>query len=401
MQNKRKIKDIILQSITYIFSSFGILILVAIFVFIFSKGATTLSFDMITGDYHQEVYNLTYEEKNVANLEEKNVENSYYSTRWGIALQDGTNNAGENVVYVSYIDENSCLRGLKDQTTASPFALKKGYIVTKIILLDEEDNMIISISKYKAEKMINQINKGVSITDMQITTSGGGIRGSLLTTLLLIFLTLIISLPLGIGGAIYLAEYAKNNKLTTIIRAMIDMSSGIPSVIFGLVGMLIFIPFMNATIHSSGTSVAAGAITMAIMLLPIIIRTTEEAIHTIPQSYRNASLALGASKTQTIFKVVIPNALGGILTATLLSIGRIIGESAALIYVMGTAIKDTVAINQNSTSLAVHMWSVMAGENPNYAQACAIAIIILIIVLILNILVKLISRKLNKFEVKK
>ena len=99
--------------------------------------------------------------------------------------------------------------------------------------------------------------------------------------------------------------------------------------------------------------------------------------------------------------LVIPNALGGILTATLLSIGRIIGESAALIYVMGTAIKDTVAINQNSTSLAVHMWSVMAGENPNYAQACAIAIIILIIVLVLNILVKLISRKLNKFEVKK
>lgn len=125
MQNKRKIKDIILQSITYIFSSFGILILVAIFVFIFSKGATTLSFDMIIGDYHQEVYNLAYEEKNVANLEEKNIENSYYSTRWGIALQDGTNNAGESVVYVSYIDENSCLRGLKDQTTASPFALKK------------------------------------------------------------------------------------------------------------------------------------------------------------------------------------------------------------------------------------------------------------------------------------
>ena len=115
MQNKRKIKDIILQSITYIFSSFGILILVAIFVFIFSKGASTLSFDMITGDYHQEVYNLSYDEKNNTNLEDKKIENSYYSTRWGIALQDGTNNAGESVVYVSYIDENSCLRGLKDQ----------------------------------------------------------------------------------------------------------------------------------------------------------------------------------------------------------------------------------------------------------------------------------------------
>ena len=139
---------------------------------------------------------------------------------------------------------------------------------------------------------------------------------------------------------------------------------------------------------------------MAIMLLPIIIRTTEESIRAIPQSYRHASLALGASKTQTIFKVVIPNAIGGILTSTLLSIGRIIGESAALIYVMGTAIKDDVYINKNSTSLAVHMWSIMAGDNPNYAQASAIAIIILFIVLLLNILVKLIVKKFNKFEVK-
>ena len=235
---------------------------------------------------------------------------------------------------------------------------------------------------------------------MQLTTSGGGIRGSLITTFILIGLTLIIALPIGIGGAIYLSEYAKNNKFTAIIRTMIDMSSGIPSVVFGLVGIVIFIPFMNATIGSNGTSIAAGALTMAIMLLPIIIRTTEESIRAIPQSYRHASLALGASKTQTIFKVVIPNAIGGILTSTLLSIGRIIGESAALIYVMGTAIKDDVFINKNSTSLAVHMWSIMAGDNPNYAQASAIAIIILFIVLLLNILVKVIVKKFNKFEVK-
>ena len=289
---------------------------------------------------------------------------------------------------------------MKNQSNNESIILQKGYIVTKIVLTDEEDNMIVTISKYKAEKMINQINKGVTIEDMQLTTSGGGIRGSLITTFILIGLTLIIALPIGIGGAIYLSEYAKSNKFTAIIRTMIDMSSGIPSVVFGLVGMVIFIPFMNATIESNGTSIAAGALTMAIMLLPIIIRTTEESIRAIPQSYRHASLALGASKTQTIFKVVIPNALGGILTSTLLSIGRIIGESAALIYVMGTAIKDDVFINKNSTSLAVHMWSIMAGGNPNYAQASAIAIIILFIVLLLNILVKLIVKKFNKFEVK-
>lgn len=400
MKNKRKFKDLLLQIITYLFSSFGIIILGAIFVFIFVKGGSTLSFNMIKGDYYQEVYNVKYENKNTIDLEYKEIDNAFYSSRWGIALSDGTNNAGENVVYVSYIDASSPIKSMKNQSNNESIILQKGYIVTKIVLIDEEDNMIVTISKYKAEKMINQINKGVTIEDMQLTTSGGGIRGSLITTFILIGLTLIIALPIGIGGAIYLSEYAKNNKFTAIIRTMIDMSSGIPSVVFGLVGMVIFIPFMNATIGSNGTSIAAGALTMAIMLLPIIIRTTEESIRAIPQSYRHASLALGASKTQTIFKVVIPNALGGILTSTLLSIGRIIGESAALIYVMGTAIKDDVFINKNSTSLAVHMWSIMAGDNPNYAQASAIAIIILFIVLLLNILVKLIVKKFNKFEVK-
>ncbi len=400
MKNKRKFKDLLLQIITYLFSSFGIIILGAIFVFIFIKGGSTLSFNMIKGNYYQEVYNVKYENKNTIDLEYKEIDNAFYSSRWGIALSDGTNNAGENVVYVSYIDASSPIKSMKNQSNNESIILQKGYIVTKIVLTDEEDNMIVAISKYKAEKMINQINKGVTIEDMQLTTSGGGIRGSLITTFILIGLTLIIALPIGIGGAIYLSEYAKNNKFTAIIRTMIDMSSGIPSVVFGLVGMVIFIPFMNSTIGANGTSIAAGALTMAIMLLPIIIRTTEESIRAIPQSYRHASLALGASKTQTIFKVVIPNALGGILTSTLLSIGRIIGESAALIYVMGTAIKDDVYINKNSTSLAVHMWSIMAGDNPNYAQASAIAIIILFIVLLLNILVKLIVKKFNKFEVK-
>lgn len=400
MKNKRKFKDLLLQIITYLFSSFGIIILSAIFVFIFIKGGSTLSFNMVKGNYYQEVYNVKYENKNMIDLEYKEIDNAFYSSRWGIALSDGTNNAGENVVYVSYIDASSPIKSMKNQSNNESIILQKGYIVTKIVLTDEEDNMIVTISKYKAEKMINQINKGVTIEDMQLTTSGGGIRGSLITTFILIGLTLIIALPIGIGGAIYLSEYAKNNKFTAIIRTMIDMSSGIPSVVFGLVGMVIFIPFMNSTIGSNGTSIAAGALTMAIMLLPIIIRTTEESIRAIPQSYRHASLALGASKTQTIFKVVIPNAIGGILTSTLLSIGRIIGESAALIYVMGTAIKDDVYINKNSTSLAVHMWSIMAGDNPNYAQASAIAIIILFIVLLLNILVKLIVKKFNKFEVK-
>ncbi|MDD4123725.1 MAG: ABC transporter permease subunit, partial [Bacilli bacterium] len=200
-------------------------------------------------------------------------------------------------------------------------------------------------------------------------------------------------------AAIYLTQYAPKNKITSIMQSMIDMTSGIPSIIFGLVGAIVFIPFMNNLIGSDGGSIASGALTLAIMLLPIIIRTTEEAINVIPTTYRNASLALGASSTQTTFKVILPNALGGILTSVLLSIGRIIGESAALIYAVGTAIKDTAIINQKSTSLAVHIWSLMSGESPNFELSCAISIVILVIVLVLSIITKLVAKKLNKFEV--
>ena len=139
---------------------------------------------------------------------------------------------------------------------------------------------------------------------------------------------------------------------------------------------------------------------MSVMLLPTIIRTTEEAINVIPKSYMQASLALGASKTESVFKVIIPNAMSGILTATILSIGKIIGESAALIFAIGTAIQDKVSINAGSTTLAVHIWTLLSGDEPNYSAACAISIVILIVVLILNLLVKLVSKKLNKFEVK-
>lgn len=135
------------------------------------------------------------------------------------------------------------------------------------------------------------------------------------------------------------------------------------------------------------------------MLLPIIINTTEEAIKTVPKSYREGSLALGTTNTQTIFKVVLPNALPGILTAILLSIGRIIGESAALIYSMGTTIKDHILISEGSATLALHIYKLVAFESPNFGAASAIAIIILIVDLILNLIVKLLSyRFLKKFK---
>ena len=136
--------------------------------------------------------------------------------------------------------------------------------------------------------------------------------------------------------------------------------------------------------------------TLAIILLPTIIRTTEESLKVVPQNFREASFSLGANQTQTIFKIVLPAALPGILTATILGIGRVIGESAALIYTMGTFINDDPSLLQGATSLAVQIWSIMNGEQPNFALASSISIIILVMVLIMNISVKSISRKLFK-----
>ena len=176
---------------------------------------------------------------------------------------------------------------------------------------------------------------------------------------------------------------------------MIDMISGIPSIIFGFCGAVIFIPFVSL-FGASGYSILAGAFTMAIVLLPTIIKTTQEALLVVPKHYMMGSLSLGASKTQTVFKVILPNALPGILTAILLSVGRIIGESAALIFVMGTAIKDNISLLDGATTLSVHIWSITRGEAPNYDTACAISIIILIVVFLISTAVKVISSRLKK-----
>jgi phosphate transport system permease protein len=244
--------------------------------------------------------------------------------------------------------------------------------------------------------MASSLDQGTSIKTLSITSPGGGIRGSLLSTLLMIFFTLLLALPLGILGAVYLNQYAKDNRMNHLIRKMIDAAGGIPSIIYGLVGALIFIPLVNSVTKGEGGSLLSGAMTLAIMLLPTIISSTEEALKTIPASYAAASLALGASKTQTVFKVILPNATPGILTAVLLSIGRIIGESAALIYSCSTAIKDQILLTGGSATLAIHIWSLMGQENPDYSAAAGVALIILIADLLLNLTVKIIMSRFSR-----
>lgn len=395
----RKFKDGLLSSITNIFSFFGVSILTAIIVFVFSKGFTTLSFDFIFGDYQEQLYTVSVESNN-EQFSNPEIEGSYFSSKWGVSFIDGKNTLGEDVVYIAYIDKLSPLRRSVDVTSKEIVEIKEGQIISQALMSNDEGSIILALGDKGVESIAKNFDRATSIAEMKTIIGGGGIRGSLITTLYLVILTLLLALPLGIISAIYLCEFAPNNKFTSTIRTMIDMTSGIPSIVFGLLGMLIFIPFMDSVIGSSGGSIASGALTMTIILLPTIIKTTEESIKVIPNDLRFASLALGSSRTQMIRKVVIPNAMPGILTSTLLAIGRIIGESAALIYAIGTSISDVVKINGMSTSLAVHMWSIMAGDNPNFEAASAIAIIILFLTLILTLLTKLISRKWNKYEVK-
>jgi phosphate transport system permease protein len=229
--------------------------------------------------------------------------------------------------------------------------------------------------------------------ELEVITRGGGIRGSVYTTLWLIFLTLLFALPLGIAAAIYLNEYvSKNNKFAKYLRQFIELLTGVPSIIFGLLGLAFFVPIVTSLTQATGPSILSGALTLAIIVLPVIIRTTEESLKVVPNEYRQAAFALGASKTQTVFKIILPSAVAGILSATLLSIGRIVGESAALIFAIGVIIKDEANIFGQSTSLAVHIFAMMTDEPANIELSATISLIILMIVLVLNILIKLLTR---------
>lgn len=396
---KRKIKDCCLNIFTYFFSSFGVIILILIFLFIFTIGSKSISLDLLKSNYYNTSFTLKYDKalKNEVSFSPNEEEN--FSTIWGVAFKDSKNLEGEHVVSISYIDENSPFNHMIDVATGKYIKVKVGQFVNKAVLVDENDSIITIISRDNASSVATKLDKAKSITNFSLSTQGGGIRGSLIATFLLILITLVIAMPIGVCAAIYLSVYAKQNRLTHVLESMIDMTGGVPSVIFGLVGVILFIPILNRVIRSEGISLMAGALTLSIMLLPVIIKTTKEAIDVIPTSLSQASLALGASQTQTTFKIILPNAIPGILTSTLLCIGRIIGESAALIFVIGSQVADDVFINRGATTLATHIWNLMGGENPNYELACAISIVILSIVLMLNIIIKIIGKKLNRFEV--
>lgn len=395
----RKIKDKILQGTTYASTTLVVLFLVAIICYILFTGGKNFQPKMFTSDYYETPYFVHAKtESDLFHYEDK--KDVFYSSNWGIGIKDTKDLNGKDVIQIVELDNLSPLKNATNKETNEEFVVKKGLLINRITIKDEIGNTRLFTADKGAKAIRDALDTSTILVELYLLKMGGGIRGSLLSTLYLILLTLLMVIPLGVITAIYFTEIAKNNKINQFLLSLIDMISGIPSIIFGLLGLICFIPIVSKMTGSGGGSILAGAFTMTLMLLPVVIKTTMEAIMTIPKSYKYASLALGASMTQTIFKVILPNSIRGILTSILLAIGRIIGESAALIFAIGTYISDHVSLSGQSTTLAVHIWTLMSGDNPNYASACSISIVILIVVLILNLSIKLISYRFDRTRVK-
>lgn len=402
--SKRKLHDSFLQSITYGFSLIAFIVLSMIFLFIFSKGSSLLSFDLLKNDYWSKNYLLevNQEVNHTDNFTKPDTlsDEVYFSSKWGIAFIDYQNHEKEELILIEYVDEQSPFRQVYDMNAKQDtfFDLQSGLRVEKIDYktTDGTQEFTGAIAMVSAKDVASDLDtKAEEITSLYVKTPGGGIRGSIISTIFLIFVSLCLALPIGIASAIYLYEYGTKRRFHSLLRSGIETLTGVPSIVYGLMGVTVLFP-ITQLFGATTTNLLLGGFTLAIILLPTIIRSTEEALFVVPKDLREASFALGANQSQTIFKIVLPSAVPGILTGILLSVGRVIGESAALIYACGTFINDSPALLSQGTSLAVHIWSIMSGEQPNFELSSAISIIILIFVLILNISVKWLSKKLNK-----
>ena len=228
----------------------------------------------------------------------------------------------------------------------------------------------------------------------EYTSDNVSMMPAIINTLIMTLVSLAIAVPFGIFSAIYLVEYAKRgNKFVKVIRLTTETLSGIPSIVYGLFGFLFFVTYWKW-----GNSILAGAFTLAIMILPLIMRTTEEALKSVPDSYREGSFGLGAGKLRTVFSVILPTAIPGILAGVILAVGRIVGETAALIYTAGTVAQVPHSLSGlmgSGRTLAVHMYN-LSSEGLHVDESYATAVILLILVVAINSLSGLVAKKLAK-----
>ena len=239
--------------------------------------------------------------------------------------------------------------------------------------------------------LINGIpNLKLSLFEWTYNSDNVSMMPAIITTVEMTLLALVIAVPLGLFTAIYLNEYAKRgNKLVNVIRITTETLSGIPSIVYGLFGMLFFVTQLHW-----GYSLIAGGMTLAIMILPLIMRTAEEALMAVPDTFREGSFGLGAGRLRTVFRIVLPSAMPGILSGIILAIGRIVGETAALIFTAGT-MAQIPGLFQSGRTLAIHMY-VLSGEGLHMNEAYATAVVLLVVVLLMNALSAFVAKKLTK-----
>ncbi|MBC7959492.1 MAG: phosphate ABC transporter permease PstA [Vallitaleaceae bacterium] len=367
---KSKIKDIFAYGIIGLATLFTVGVLVFIIGFIFVNGMGKINLHFLTGSYDS-ITNYVVVEKNAGSK----------GNSLGLILEEVENDGSEWISIKKIEADSNAKSGLN--LAGNKYPLEKGDIIRKVGKTSLE-----GVSLEEANKIINE--QSDQSIKMKITRAGAGIFPMMVTTLLMIALSLLIACPIGIFAAIYLTEYAKAGRLVSGIRFATESLSGIPSIIYGLFGMLFFVIYLKLNY-----SILAGALTLSIILLPVIIRQTEESLKAVPVSYREGSLGLGATKIQTIRRAVLPSAVPGIIVAIILSIGRIVGESAALLLTAGTVARIPKDFFSSGSTLTVKAYTV-AKEEGNIEMACAIGIVVIVIILVLNGMSKMISRQYSK-----
>jgi len=238
--------------------------------------------------------------------------------------------------------------------------------------------VLIFIIVFILEKGLPVISRNFLLSNPRDMGKAGGIFPTILATVLLPLLAIALALPLGVGTAVYLTEYTRETRFTRMIRFGTDCLAGIPSIIFGLFGFIFFV-----TLLRMGWSLLSGGLTLALMILPTIIRTSEEAIKSVPQSYREVSYSLGATRWRTVTRVVLPNALPGILTGVMLGIGRSIGETAAVIFTAGASLRLPASVFDSVRTMSVHFY-ILAREGLSQENAYGTAAVLILSVLLVN-----------------
>lgn len=350
------------------FSSFLVIsLLLLILGFVVVKGIGVIDAHFLTGDFDAKT---VYVDIDTAEGLDIDVEEVEYDSK--------------NYLKITNIEGASSITGTI--ANGEEFDLKVGDIIKNADDSNTED--LTASEFYSLEESFGQTTK------FKVTRPGEGIFPLLINTVLMIALSLLFALPISIASAIYLAEYAKEGKILNLIRFTTSCLAGIPSIVFGLFGMLVFVSTLKL-----GFSLLAGSFTLSIVLLPTIIGQTEEAIRRVPQTFREGSFALGATKLQTIFKVILPNGLSGILVGVLLSIGRIVAESAALILTAGTVARIPGTALDSASTLTVKAYTV-AKETGDIRLACAMGIIAILLIVVVNASVGIANRfdKMRHFE---